>query len=76
MPRNAIASCEEVVQRQYKNAESILCEFMAIQTYDEDNPPSYSDFTLQDFHNYIAKKIELLDPIINKKRWPYQTKQG
>ena len=74
-PLSHIASAEEVEQRQYKNAETIICEFMAIQTYDLDDPPNYKDFNLQEFHNFVAQKIEDLDPIINKKRWPYQTKQ-
>lgn len=51
---------------------------MAIQTYDEDNPPTYKDFNLQQFHDFVAEKIELLDPFNNNrypwwKRWPYQT---
>ena len=75
MSRMAIATMQEVTQRQYKNAEMILCEFMAIQEYDLDNPPNYKDFNLQQFHDYVAKRIEDLDPIIWEKRWPYQTKQ-
>lgn len=76
MPRSVIAETIEVTQRQYKNAESVLCEFMAVQSYDIDNPPTYKDFNLQEFHDFIADKIEALDPIIWEKRWPYQTKQG
>jgi hypothetical protein len=34
MPRAVIADTIEVVQRQYKDAETVLCEFMAIQEYD------------------------------------------
>lgn len=41
---------------------------MAIQTYNLDDPPNYKDFNLQEFHNFVAQKIEDLDPIINKKR--------
>lgn len=79
-PLSHIASLEEVTQRQYKNAETIICEFMAVQTYDEDNPHTYKDFNLQQFHDFVAEKIELLDPFNNNrypwwKRWPYQTKQ-
>lgn len=69
----AIAETIEVVQKQYLDAETVICEFMAIQTYDEDNPPTYKDFNLQEFHDFVADKIEALDPIIWKKRWPYQT---
>lgn len=75
MPRKVIASTQEVTQRQYKNAETILCEFMAVQTYDLDDPPSYKDFNLQEFHDFVADKIEALDPIIWEHRWPYQIKK-
>jgi hypothetical protein len=34
MPRAVIADTIEVVQRQYKDAETVLCEFMAVQEYD------------------------------------------
>jgi hypothetical protein len=34
MPRKVIAETIEVVQRQYKDAEAVLCEFMALQEYD------------------------------------------
>ena len=74
-PLSHIAETKDVVQRQYLNAETVLCEFMAVQTYDEDNPPTYKDFNLQELHDFIADKIEALDPIIWKNRWPYQTKQ-
>jgi hypothetical protein len=37
---------------------------------------NYKDFNLQELHDFIADKIEALDPIINKRRWPYnKTKQ-
>lgn len=80
MPRTVLVDAIEVTQKQYKNAESVLCEFMAVQTYDEDNPPTYKDFNLQEFHDFVADKIEALDPFNNNrypwwKRWPYQTKQ-
>jgi hypothetical protein len=29
---------------------------------------SYKDFNLQEFHDFVADKIEALDPIISKKR--------
>lgn len=74
-PLSHIAETIEVVQRQYKDAETVICEFMAVQTFDEDNPASYKDFNLQELHDFIADKIEALDPIIWKNRWPYQTKQ-
>ena len=54
------------MQRQYKNAETVICDFMAIQTYDEDNPPRYKDFNLQEFHDFVADKIEALDPNFNR----------
>lgn len=80
MPRKTIAGIEELSQRQYKNAETVICEFMAIQEYDVDewDPPQYKDFNLQQFHDYIAKRIEVLDArfnLYNWKRWPYQTKK-
>lgn len=76
MPRKVIATTLEVTQRQYKNAESVLCEFMAVQEYniEEWDPPTYKDFSLQDFHDFVADKIEALDPIIWEQRWPYQKK--
>lgn len=77
MPRKTIASTLSVEQKQYKNAEMVLCEFMAIQEYnlDEWDPPTYKDFNLQELHDFIADKIEALDPIIWEQRWPYQTKR-
>ena len=42
---------------------------MAIQTYDLDDPPNYKDFNLQQFHDFVAGKIELLDPF-NNNRYP------
>lgn len=77
-PLSHIAETIDVVQRQYKDAETIICEFMAVQTYDEDNPPSYRDFNLQELHDFIADKIEALDPNYNRyqwKRWQYQIKK-
>ena len=76
MPRDAIS----VKQIEYKNAELVLSEFMALQDYDIDslemNTPRYKDFNLQELHDFIADKIEALDDIINNKwtRWPYQKK--
>ena len=66
----------DVKQIEYKNAELVLCEFMAIQEYEVEEwlTPSYKDFSLQEFHDFVADKIEALDPIIAKKRWPYKTK--
>ena len=61
-----------VKQIEYKNAELVLCEF--IQIYWEEGL-TYKDFNLQELHDFIADKIEALDPIISKKRWPYKTKQ-
>lgn len=65
-----------VKQMEYKNAELVLCEFMQVYG-DEEEDWSYKDFNLQQLHDFIADKIEAFDPIINKKRWPYnKTKQG
>lgn len=71
-----------IKQIEYKNAEAVLCEFMAIQEYDEDNVehslPKYSDFTLQELHDFITDKIEALDLYINRYQWKrgrYKTKQ-
>ena len=73
MPKDALS----IKQIEYKNAELVLCEFMAIQEYPlEWDSPRYKDFNLQELHDFITDKIEALDPIINKKRWPYKTKQG
>lgn len=66
MPKIKIAETITVKQKEYKNAELVLCEFMAIQDYDEDNPPSYKDFSLQEFHDFVADKIEALDPNYNR----------
>jgi hypothetical protein len=71
MKRDALC----VKQIEYKNAELVLCEFMQVY-WDEEEERSYKDFNLQQLHDFIADKIEALDPIINKKRWPYKTKQG
>ena len=68
MPRATIADVITVKQIEYKNAELVLCEFMALQEYDTDHTPSYKDFNLQEFHDFVADKIEALDPIQNKKR--------
>ena len=66
MPRITIAETITVKQKEYKNAELVLCEFMALQEYDEDNPPKYEDFNLQELHDFIADKIEALDPNYNR----------
>lgn len=71
MKRDALC----VKQIEYKNAELVLCEFMQVY-WDEEEEWSYKDFNLQQLHDFIADKIEALDPIINKKRWPYKTKLG
>ena len=67
-----------VKQIEYKNAELVLCEFMAIQDYeiDENKPlPKYSDFTLQEFHDFITDKIDALDAyILARKPWMYKTR--
>ena len=49
---------------------------MALQEYnvDDGKPVKYSDFNLQELHDFIADKIEALDPIIWEHRWPYQNK--
>ncbi len=76
MPRATIADVITVKQIEYKNAELVLCEFMAVQEYNTiDWPtPRYKDFNLQEFHDFVADKIEALDPIQKKKRWPYRRK--
>jgi hypothetical protein len=61
-----------VKQIEYKNAELVLCEFIQVYWAEE---LTYKDFNLQELHDFIADKIEALDPIISKKRWPYKTKQ-
>ncbi len=65
-----------IKQIEYKNAELVLCEFMAVQIYDEENPPKYKDFNLQDFHDFVADKIDAFDLYINSrakwKKWPYK----
>ena len=65
-----------VKQIEYKNAELVLTEFMELQEYDieEWKMPRYKDFNLQEFHDFIADKIEALDPIIWQKRWAYKKK--
>jgi hypothetical protein len=66
-----IATVHEVTLKQYKNAESVLCEFMAIQEYDVDEwtMPKYEDFNLQELHDFIADKIEALDSYNNRYQW-------
>lgn len=76
MIRNAMS----VKQIEYKNAELVLCEFMATQDYDLDTNkiPKYEDFTLQEFHDFITDKIDALDAYINRyqwTRWKYKTSQ-
>lgn len=66
-----------VKQIEYKNAELVLCEFMAVQVEDEEEkPPKYKDFNLQEFHDFIADKIDAFDLYINSrqkwKKWPYK----
>lgn len=60
-----------VKQIEYKNAELVLCEFMALQEYDieEWRMPSYKDFNLQEFHEFIADKIEALDTFNDRYQW-------
>lgn len=60
-----------VKQIEYKNAELVLCEFMATQDYDIENNqiPKYKDFTLQEFHDFITDKIDALDAYINRYQW-------
>lgn len=60
-----------VKQMEYKNTELVLCEFMALQEYDEEEgkPAQYKDFNLQEFHDFVADKIEALDTFINRYQW-------
>lgn len=71
MPRVTIADTITVKQKEYKNAELVLCEFMALQEYDveEWKMPKYKDFNLQDFHDFVADKIDALDIYINRYQW-------
>jgi hypothetical protein len=58
-----------VKQIEYKNAELVLCEFMAVQVEDEEEkPPKYKDFNLQEFHDFIADKIDAFDLYINSRQ--------
>lgn len=63
-----IRDAMSVKQIEYKNAELVLCEFMAIQNYNEEDEdiPNYKDFNLQEFHDFITDKIEALDNYINR----------
>ena len=77
-----VRSTLSVKQIEYKNAELVLCEFMALQEYDvgEWNMPKYSDFDLQEFHDFVSDKIEAFDSFNNNgypwwKRWHYQIKK-
>ena len=71
MPKRNIATTLAVEQKQYKDAELILCEFMSIQEYnvDEGNMPTYKDFNLQEFHDFVAEKIEALDSYNIRYKW-------
>ena len=58
-----------VKQIEYKNAQLVLCEFMSVQVENEDErPPKYSDFNLQELHEFIADKIDALDLYINSRQ--------
>ena len=65
-----IRDAMSVKQIEYKNAELVLCEFMAIQNYSEDDEeiPKYRDFNLQEFHDFITDKIDALDAYITARR--------
>lgn len=68
MPKVTIADTLTVKQIEYKNAELVLCEFMALQEYnvEEGVIPKYKDFNLQELHDFIADKIEALDVNYNR----------
>lgn len=58
-----------VKQLEYKNAELVLCEFMATQDPDpekEEEHPKYEDFNLQEFHDFVTDKIDALDSYMNR----------
>ena len=57
-----------VKQLEYKNAELVLCEFMATQDSDpeEIQDPKYEDFNLQEFHDFVTDKIDALDAYMNR----------
>ena len=74
--RNSLDATLQVKQIEYKNTELVLCEFLAIQEYDEEwESPSYKDFNLQQFHDFVADKIEALDAyMLVRKPWMYKTR--
>lgn len=75
--RSTIDATLQVKQIEYKNAELVLCEFLSLQEYDVEEwvTPSYKDFNLQQFHDFVADKIEALDAyMINRKPWMYKTR--
>ena len=73
--RSTIDATLQVKQIEYKNAELVLCEFLSLQEYNEDSPPRYKDFNLQQFHDFVADKIEALDAyMIIRKPWMYKTR--
>lgn len=57
-----------VKQLEYKNAELVLCEFMATQDIEteEEDDRKYEDFNLQEFHDFITDKIDALDAYMNR----------
>lgn len=55
-----------VQQTEYKNAELIMCEYMNLKQIDNDEL-KWSDVSLQEFHNYVAKRIKDLDLYINSR---------
>ena len=77
MPRSTIDATLQVKQIEYKNAELVLCEFLSLKEYDIDEwiTPSYKDFNLQEFHDFVADKIEALDAyMLIRKPWMYKTR--
>ena len=75
--RSTIDATLQVKQIEYKNAELVLCEFLSLQEYDIEEwiTPSYKDFNLQQFHDFVADKIEALDAyMMIRKPWMYKTR--
>ena len=75
--RSTIDATLQVKQIEYKNTELVLCEFLSLQEYDIEEwiTPSYKDFNLQQFHDFVADKIEALDAyMITRKPWMYKTR--
>ena len=71
-----------IKQIEYKNADMVICEFMATKEYDDSDPeypiPKYKDFNLQEFHDFVQKQIDTLDAYLNYrwKSWTYKKQKS